>query len=322
MSIDCIYDGDKPEISEDGVDSANTKIDEVLRRLDRIENLFSTANITVQDQIVHTPSFPMQEVISHSNQHGNERAQHKWAIDPGHLKPEYAGFMMFGSVFRVMATSGTSVEAVSKSYFEFTHKWLPIISPERFEKSFDKFKDFKPDSSFLLMLLAMHLIVTPPSQHPPAKTLDESPWYRACKYYFGIFTAFAEPYIPQPNIPPPEISLCVDVIQAGMLIALFEHTQCISDRALVTLGFCARMAYALELDEVVAQQNNRDNESMTLEQEEAVQTWWGLILLDRFVPFPTQLPWLGKKVIKVIDTSTCLQHKCPNIRPSSRSRSN
>jgi hypothetical protein len=229
-------------------------------------------------------------VIGHNNQHNNEREPPKWAIDPGYLKPEYAGFMMFGSVFRVMSASRTSVEAVTKAYFDYTHKWLPIISPERFEEEINKFKDFRPTSGFLLTLLAMHLIVTPPSQHPPANSLSESPWYRACKYYFGVWTGFAELYHSESDGPPPDMVLCLDVIQAGMLIALFEHTQCVPNRALVTLGFCARIAYALELDEVVAQQKTRDIGSMTLEEEEIVQTWWGLILLDRLVPLPTKPP--------------------------------
>jgi hypothetical protein len=45
---------------------------------------------------------------------------------------------------------------------------------------------------------------------------------------------------------------------------------------------CARIAYALDLDDTVAQQGRRTEGEMTMQEEEAVHTWWSLILLDKY----------------------------------------
>ena len=113
----------------------------------------------------------------------------------------------------------------------------------------------------------MHLLVTPYAQHPPASSLKDSAWYVACKSFFAQHVALNEP--------------CIEVIQAGVLIALFEYLQCIGDQALITLGICTRLGYVMELDEVVAAQADYEVGQMTPEGEEVVLTYWALSQLDR-----------------------------------------
>lgn len=168
----------------------------------------------------------------------------------------------------MLSENHTTIEAISKKYFEYTHQWLPMICPVRFEKGLRQFKDFEPEGGFLMTVLAMHLIVTPCSEHPPCNSVSESKWYRACKYYFGQMVSVGEPSI--------------GLVQAGILIALFEHTQCIKNRALVTLGISARVAYAVGLDNIEARYAVSEQKETTMEEDEALHTWWGLILLDRF----------------------------------------
>lgn len=255
----------KRDGSEGMTELKDSKFDEVFRRLDRIE-----ARVFPRESAVERSS-TNGDTLSNASTEANtgELVPQKWSVDPGHLQREYAGFILFGNIFKVLSESHDTVESISKKYFEHTHNWLPIISPTRFEKNRRLFKDFKPDDNFLLTILAMHLIVTPCQKHPPADSIKDSPWYRACKHYFGQHIAFGE--------------TSLDLIQAGMLIALFEHTQAIGDRALLTLGVCARVAYALELDTFVSEQVRRGEGEMSVEDEEAVHTWWGLILLDRWL---------------------------------------
>lgn len=89
----------------------------------------------------------------------------------------------------------------------------------------------------------------------------------ACKSFFAQLVALGEP--------------CIELIQAGVLIALFEHLQCVGDRALTTLGICMRLGYMLEIDEVVAAQADCEPGKMTPDDEEVVLTYWGLSQLDR-----------------------------------------
>jgi hypothetical protein len=179
------------------------------------------------------------------------------------------GFLVYGNIFSAMSEGKTTIDIVKRKYFDSVHTWLPMISTTRFEKEHQLFRDYTPPGGFLLSMLAMHLLVTPPAEHPPAKVMAESRWYRACKYYFGMVVAVKD--------------IDIGIVQAGILIALFEHMQQIDDRAHLTLGVSARLAYTLELEDLVARQMCEGQGSLTPEAEEAVRTWRCLILLERCV---------------------------------------
>jgi hypothetical protein len=149
----------------------------------------------------------------------------------------------YRAVVAALTESKTTFEDLSEKYFTSIHQWLPIINSIRFKKELQQFKDSKDrqaPSGWLLTVSAMHLLVTPPSEHPPAPRLAESRWYVACKAYFGVGTMVAD-------------NCDLAVAQAGMLIALFEHTQRIENRALLTLGVSARVAHTAHSASVVSQ---------------------------------------------------------------------
>jgi hypothetical protein len=139
----------------------------------------------------------------------------------------------------------------------------------------------------------MHLLATPYAEHPPAASLEESAWYLACKSFFGQYVALGSPKI--------------ELMQAGVLIALFEHLQSIGDRALTTLGICTRLGYMLDLDELVAAQGDCEPGGMTEESEEAVLMYWGLSQLDKSVRSFIYCSLPQCKLLTFADTSTCLR---------------
>lgn len=266
LDIECQYGSDSLA-SKDDVDDSNTRFNEIFRRLDRIEGRVFPSDFSPPARNTHE-----QPILSSVNT-DFPNDSHKWAIDPGQLKSDYLGFILWGSVFRILNETRTTVEAIYKVYHEHTHPWLPMICSNRFEANYRNFRELKPDLGFLITVLAMHLIVTPPSKHPAAKSLSESPWYRACKHYFMHFVGLTKP--------------SVDLLQAGILISLFEHTQYVENSALVTLGVCARLAYELDFDDIVPQELAKDPESRSLEAVEVMNTWFALVLLDRYAPVPT-----------------------------------
>lgn len=266
VTIQCQYENEGSGPKESTIESDAAKFDEIFRRLDRIEGRVSGFGSIPSPYGSHGPTV-MNDMDSRSL--GDP---HKWAVDPGQLKSDYLGFILWGSVFRTLNEDKTTVEAIHKAYLEYTHPWLPIVCSVRFENNHKRFKELRPDLGFLLTILAMHLVVTSPSNHPSAKSLSESPWYRACKHYFMHFVGLVEPSI--------------DLIQAGILIALFEHVQCIEDRALITLGICGRLAYELDFDDIVSRELAIELEERSLEAIEVLQTWIGIVLLDRYMNMP------------------------------------
>jgi hypothetical protein len=189
-----------------------------------------------------------------------------WAFDPETLKPHNMRVRLYSSLRRALNEHNTTIDNVTHMYFTHTHKWLPMILRNKFDMQRALFETMNADNNFLLQVSAMHILVTPYAEHPPANSLGESPWYLACKSFFAHYVALGEP--------------CIELIQAGILIAVFEYLQCVGDRALTTLGICTRLAYMLELDEVFAGQPDGDGE-ISLEHEESVLTYWALGRLDR-----------------------------------------
>ncbi|KAF2260569.1 hypothetical protein CC78DRAFT_24336 [Lojkania enalia] len=269
LALNCSYtEGDILDRIEAGQEPRDAKFDEIFRRLDAIE-----AHVFSQNQsaagIQDGQQSPEETLTEEAN--GNVHS-HAWSLTPEHLRTESREDILRGIVLRVLTDNSTTVEAVINRYYEHTHHWLPIIPREKAERELQKFNELHPQLGFSLLIMALHLIVTPYSQHPQSRIVSESPWYRTCKYHFAQYVTLTGPLL--------------DTIQAGMLIALFEHTQGLTQEALLTLGICARLAYVMNLEDNVAGEYYQRADKISLEEEEMVLTWWGLILLERYFNMP------------------------------------
>lgn len=78
-----------------------------------------------------------------------------------------------------------------------------------------------------------------------------------------------------------EDSLSILVLQAGILVALYELGHGIYPAAFLTIGSCARYAYALGIN--VSQRVSTKRVITLVEVEERRRVWWALVVLDRFV---------------------------------------
>lgn len=177
-----------------------------------------------------------------------------WALNPGILKPQYQSLILWQSILATLDEHKMFINDVTRIYINHTDRWLPMVSSKKYQKQANLFGRLKSSDNFVLLVLAMHLLIAPPAEHPPAASLVESPWYRNCKYHFSNFVAFREPSI--------------EIIQAGMLLAVFEFNQCVQDRALTTLGICCRLAYLLDFDEVMAKHSAQDLGQLSADDEE------------------------------------------------------
>ncbi|KAK0122398.1 hypothetical protein ONS95_010638 [Cadophora gregata] len=149
-------------------------------------------------------------------------------------------------------------------YFKFVHVWFPIISKETL---FDQILQQRssPKGEVAILVLAIHLVSQLYSKIPrETSTLQQL--YDTIKGLSGLFQSTGRSSI--------------EMVQAGLLIAFYEHCQALHDAAYQTLGSCARMGYILGLDKTLSQDALSDpiSESIAARQR---QVWWGIITLER-----------------------------------------
>jgi hypothetical protein len=152
------------------------------------------------------------------------------------------------------------VRLTSEKYFARTHPWMPFISKKRFYDIYMRQVDSaSPDLT--LLFLAQKLITTPPPASPQSV---RTPFYHATKRYHSHLEGSS--------------ILSVPTLQAGILLALYEIGHAIYPAAYLTVGACARYAYALGLS--VKGVSVRKPTTM-VEAEERRRVWWAILILDR-----------------------------------------
>jgi hypothetical protein len=76
--------------------------------------------------------------------------------------------------------------------------------------------------------------------------------------------------------------LSIHVLQAGILIALYELGQAIYPAAYLTVGDCARYGLALGINEFAPASNAHSVVSLSWnDTEERRRVWWAVLSLDR-----------------------------------------
>ena len=74
----------------------------------------------------------------------------------------------------------------------------------------------------------------------------------------------------------------IELIQAGLLLALYEHYQALHSATYQTLRACARMGYTLGFHESLSENTPLVAEASCV-AEKRRQVWWGIIILERYV---------------------------------------
>ncbi|KAL2066647.1 hypothetical protein VTL71DRAFT_2719 [Oculimacula yallundae] len=150
------------------------------------------------------------------------------------------------------------------TYFSFIHPWLPILSKDIL---FDQILSQRsmPKGDVTILMLMVHLL----SQlHQPIEIEvgRSEQLYSTAKGLYGYWMSTGKPSIV--------------LVQAGILLAVYEHTQALHDETYLTLGACARMGYILGLDRTLSHdfQPSPEEEHTAIRQR---QVWWGIIILER-----------------------------------------
>lgn len=155
------------------------------------------------------------------------------------------------------------IRATASRFFDHIHLWMPFVSKKRFYELYLQ-PSFQARSDIVLLLLALKLITTFPPQTP--RNPRTSLYYVAKHFYLEVEGSSI---------------FSIPILQAGVLLSLYELGHAIYPAAFLSIGACARYAHALGIND---SKTPRTRRVLTLvEVEERRRVWWAIIILDRFV---------------------------------------
>jgi hypothetical protein len=155
------------------------------------------------------------------------------------------------------------IRVTASKFFEHIHLWMPFVSKKRFYDLYLQ-SSFQSRPDVVLLLLSLKLITTLP---PTSPRNPRTPLYHAAKHFYlevegsSIFS--------------------ITVLQAGVLLALYELGHAIYPAAFLSIGACARYAHALGIN--VSRMLHTRKVLTLVEVEERRRVWWAIVILDRFV---------------------------------------
>jgi hypothetical protein len=180
--------------------------------------------------------------------------------------------LLYNQVCCLIERTGLSLYEIRDRFFTGFHRWLPIISPQIFCPAINDIQAPGPRPDLSVLLLAICLVIS----HPPSNSLQPS---ALClrTLYMTLRFAFAQAQA--------VICASTPLIQAGVLIAAFEYASQRPDMAFITIGACARMSEITDIDrDKVPRNSGREDADSTPRILEDRNVWWGVIIMERYVP--------------------------------------
>ncbi|OGM47969.1 hypothetical protein ABOM_002681 [Aspergillus bombycis] len=149
-------------------------------------------------------------------------------------------------------------------YLNSVHTFFPIVSKLRlYQQLSDADRRNEPD--FCLLLIAMQLHSQPCSEVESS----DAELYRSAKACYV--------HVESSNV------FSIKVLQALLLIALYEISNSIYPAAYLTVGHCARLGHAMGVHQRSDAPQMLNRVGTWVELEERRRTWWAVIILDRYV---------------------------------------
>ncbi|KAF2495903.1 hypothetical protein BU16DRAFT_360464 [Lophium mytilinum] len=161
--------------------------------------------------------------------------------------------------------------SLALQYWEKVHWWMPIISKKRlYEHSLNPLISRGVD--VFLLLSAMRLLLWHPAQEP-----------RPVIEYMAIRNAIFE----AENVG----VLTLQLLQAKILLTIYELGHAIYPAAYLSVGSCARFGIAIGINQCLQTTDLSISLEAALETEEKKRAWWALLMLDRTMQLgnPTQM---------------------------------
>ncbi len=162
-----------------------------------------------------------------------------------------------------MLGNSAQLREMIEEYFAAVHTYFPMISKIRLYQHLAN-PLHEPGADIALLFLAMKLACSEiPEGMPPQTQL-----YQDVKSFYH--------YIEAQN------GFSIQMLQALLLIALYESGHSIYPAAYLSIGNAARLGHAMGLHDRHAPQMLPRCNTWT-EQEERRRVWWAILILDRFI---------------------------------------
>jgi hypothetical protein len=172
---------------------------------------------------------------------------------------------LYDQVHNLIQTTGRFIDEISISFYDNINYLIPCVSRPLFQDDILHPQN-RHRADFSLLLLSMHLITYRPPELPEEKD-------RFHGLYVSTKTLFAHVQT--------EILVSTRLIQAGLLISLYEYMRCFVDTAIMSISVCARMAIARGLHKPKTVPPPMSDTNGWLRAEEENNIWWIIVLLER-----------------------------------------
>lgn len=160
--------------------------------------------------------------------------------------------------------SVSDIRLLAAEFFESGSYWTPIISKRRFYDY--QLQSLPPSPELALLLLTMRLIMTMPEDN--INTPLTLTYYTAKELFVELDATGV---------------LSIQVLQALVLLSLYEIGHAIFPAAFSTIAVCAKYADILGINDNGNLRFRVTGLVTLIEQEEARRVWWAIMIMDRYV---------------------------------------
>ncbi|PKX88442.1 fungal specific transcription factor domain-containing protein [Aspergillus novofumigatus IBT 16806] len=165
-----------------------------------------------------------------------------------------------------LSERSVSVDAILCVYFRNIHRWLPVIAEQKFRAQISHIHSGL-SAELALLLLAMYLLMENEWDESSNQTGGQQHLDQHCSYLVSFLLLARGPSL--------------ELVQAGLLLILYELGSGFLEAAFLRVATCARLAYILGLQ--VDESFVDDCSGAWCHAEERRRVWTGLYMMDRLV---------------------------------------
>jgi Fungal specific transcription factor domain len=164
-------------------------------------------------------------------------------------------------------------DAISASFFSWVHLWMPIVPIEKWKAQLTG-PLVRPRIDVKILLFAMKLVLWAPGPSPELREPRRQDYFTLKDLCLQAEMAGM---------------LSLELLQALILLTIYEYSHAIYPAAYISIGACARYGQAMGIDK--QRQVEIDAQKFDLEeQEERRRVWWSVVILDRMISRSSTTP--------------------------------
>lgn len=159
----------------------------------------------------------------------------------------------------LITRNGDNVDSICLRYFELVEKWMPVVDKECLFERLGTLGSI-PSASFSSLLLSICVFTQ-------ASTDRLDPRYYTSKVFLSLLHSSGR--------------LSEELLQAQLLVAMYEFSQSLYERALLSIGICARIGLSMGLHRTLDSRIPLGTVPLK-DIERKRRIWWCIIIFERY----------------------------------------